>query len=297
MGPLAIIPPQDGTDLARLEGTLRITGACAYLDQGGEEMFLFWPADRVSWNESTRAITFTNYDGTVATMRDGDSVVLGGGGDSEAESGISAGEWVAAMTWVVRPASTCSLDSRFGVGVVDAPAPGPVATASLSAEPVATPPPTIPPFPRTPTLDGHASSLEAGCRSVYHLSEYSTGDQCGTVTFDEVLRAKPIDFSSGEQVTIAAPPDYVFSAIDANLPDGWSVMIASASDLDGLEVGLTGMPSEVGNVLASGPGPDREVQVTLPTKAGIYVVQLAAPLVRDGWTFAPSLAYWLVRVP
>ncbi len=296
-GPLAIIPPQDGTDLARAQGTLRITDACAYLDQGGEEMFLFWPADRVSWDEAARAITFTNYDGTIATVRDGDPVVLGGGADSEAESGVSGAEWAATMTWVVPPASTCSLDSRFGVGVVDAPAPGPTATSSPSAEPIATPLPTIPPFPRTPTLDGHASSLEAGCRAVYYLSEMSTSDQCGPVGFDEVLRAKPIAFSPGEQVTIAAPPHYVFSAIDANLPDGWSVRIAPASDLEGLEVGSTGMPKKVGRLLASGIGPDRKVRITLPTESGSYVIQLAAPLVRDSWTFAPSLAYWLVRVP
>ncbi len=280
-----------------MQGTPRITDACVYVDEGGEETFLFWPADRVLWNKATRAITFTNYDGTIATVRDGDPVVLGGGGDSAAESGVSGAEWVATMTWVVPPASTCSLDSRFGVGVVETPAPGPAATASPSAEPMATPPPTMPPFPRTPTLDGHASSLEAGCRAVYYLDEMSTSDQCGPVSFDEVLRAKPISFSPGEQVTIVAPPDYVFSAIEAGLPDGWSVKIAPASDLTGLEVGFYGMPKQVGRLLASGIGPDRRVRMTLPTKAGTYVVQLAAPLVRDGWTFAPNFSYWLVRVP
>jgi hypothetical protein len=279
-----------------MEGTLRITDACVYVDQGGEETLLFWPADRALWDEPTRAITFTNYDRAITTVRDGDPVVLGGGGDSEAESGVSGAEWVATMTWVVPPASTCSLASRFGVGVVETPAPSPTATASPPAEPMATTPPTMPPFPRTPTLDGHASSLEAGCRAVYYQSEYNTGDQCGPVSFDEVLRAKSIAFSPGEQVTIAAPPHYVFSAIDANLPAGWSVMIASASDLEGLDIGLHGMPKKAGRLLARGIGPDRRVRVTLPTKAGSYVVQLAAPLVRDGWTFAPSLAYWLVRV-
>jgi len=118
-GPLAVIPPQDGTDLARNEGTLRITDTCVYLESpGGELWLLFWPADRTRWSWDSRSITFENFDGSVVTVGDGDHVVLGGGGDSEAESGISADEWLRRMEWVEAPTSTCSLDRRFRVGVV-----------------------------------------------------------------------------------------------------------------------------------------------------------------------------------
>lgn len=118
-GPLAVIPPQDGTDLARTEGTLRITDACVVLESQGKVTLLFWPADRTTWDGGSRAITFENYDGSVVTVSDGDHVVLGGGGDSEAESGISGQDWVRGMVWVAKPASSCPLDVRFGVGAVE----------------------------------------------------------------------------------------------------------------------------------------------------------------------------------
>jgi hypothetical protein len=119
-GPLAVIPPPDGTDLARNEGTLRITDACVYLeDPGGDLWLLVWPADRTTWSEGSRSITFENLDGSVVVVVDGDRVVLGGGGSSEAESGISGEEWVRRIDWVAPPSSLCSLDQRFFVGVVE----------------------------------------------------------------------------------------------------------------------------------------------------------------------------------
>lgn len=96
-----------------------ITDACVYLVSRGEKTLLFWPADRTRWNEETRAITFSNFDGTVVTVTDGDAVVLGGGGDSTAESGISGQEWVRRITWVAPPDPSCSAEERFGVGVVE----------------------------------------------------------------------------------------------------------------------------------------------------------------------------------
>jgi len=117
-GPLAVIPPQDGTDLARNEGTLRITDTCVYLESTGELWLLVWPADLTTWSAESRTITFENYDGRVVSVGDGDHVVIGGGGDSEAESGISGEEWVRRAEWVAEPAPSCSLDPRFSVGVV-----------------------------------------------------------------------------------------------------------------------------------------------------------------------------------
>jgi hypothetical protein len=119
-GPLAVIPPPDGTDLASNEGTLRITDACVYLeDPGGDLWLLVWPADRTTWSEESRSITFENFDGSVVTVVDGDRVGLGGGGSSEAESGISGEEWVRRIDWVAPPSSSCSLDLRFFVGGVE----------------------------------------------------------------------------------------------------------------------------------------------------------------------------------
>jgi len=42
-GPLAVVPPQDGADTARTEGTLRIADACVFLDQPGGPSLLVWP--------------------------------------------------------------------------------------------------------------------------------------------------------------------------------------------------------------------------------------------------------------
>jgi hypothetical protein len=119
-GPLAVIPPQDGADTARTEGTLRITDACVHLEWRGELTFLFWPADRTIWDAESRAITFRNFDGTFATFSDGDPVVLGGSGDSAAESGVTGEEWISSMRWVAPPAASCSVDQRWGVGAVEA---------------------------------------------------------------------------------------------------------------------------------------------------------------------------------
>lgn len=89
-----------------------------YIDVGGETTLLVWPADRVTWDGEHRTITYANYDGSVVTVADGDAVVLGGGGDSVAESGIAGGAWAAGTTWVVPPSPACSLDSHFSVGGV-----------------------------------------------------------------------------------------------------------------------------------------------------------------------------------
>lgn len=122
-GPLAVTAPQDGADTLRFEGTLRITDTCVYLEwPPGKLTLLSWPADRTTWNEESRSITFENFDGSVVTVGDGDHVVLGGGGggaDTEAEDGISSEEWVRRMDWVAPPASSCSLDRWWGVGAVE----------------------------------------------------------------------------------------------------------------------------------------------------------------------------------
>jgi hypothetical protein len=118
-GPLAVVPRQDGTDLTRLEGTLRITDSCVVLEEwSGEKTLLIWHDDQTWWNPQTRSITFRNFDGTIVTKRDGDHIVLGGSVDTQEESGITPAEFLARTTWVARPGPSCPLDRRWDVGIV-----------------------------------------------------------------------------------------------------------------------------------------------------------------------------------
>lgn len=117
-GPLAVVPPQDGADTARTEGTLRITDACAFLVTPAGPSLLIWPADRTTWNARTRAVSFANFNGRTVSAGDGTPVVLGGSGDSSDESGITTEEWLAQTPWVARPADSCPLDSRWWVGAL-----------------------------------------------------------------------------------------------------------------------------------------------------------------------------------
>lgn len=115
-GPLAVVPPQDGADTARTEGTLRITGTCVFLVERGGPVVLIWPADRTTWNVESRTITFANFDGSTVSAGDGTRVVLGGSGDSNEEAGTTTEDWLARMTWVAPPDAACPLDARWWVG-------------------------------------------------------------------------------------------------------------------------------------------------------------------------------------
>lgn len=117
-GPLAVIPGEASADTALTRGTLRITDSCVFLEERGEPVLLLWPADRSIWDAEQRTITFANFDGTTATIGDGQPVALGGGGGSVAESGVSVEEWLAQMHWVARPAEECPLDPYWAVGDV-----------------------------------------------------------------------------------------------------------------------------------------------------------------------------------
>lgn len=117
-GPLAVVPPQDGADTARTEGTLRITDACVFLDGPGGPVLLVWPADRTSWNAGVRTIAFSNFDGSTVSAGDRTPVVLGGGGDSSEESGTTSQEWLARTPWVAAPAASCPVESWWWVGAL-----------------------------------------------------------------------------------------------------------------------------------------------------------------------------------
>jgi hypothetical protein len=134
-GPLAVIPPQGGADAARTEGTLRITEGCVTLERLGEVTLLYWPADRTTWDEASRTITFENFDGSSGTVADGDEVVLGGSGGTETEGGVSGAEHVASVDWVAPPDPSCPLDPWWDVGALELVAAGPGASpVTIGAE-------------------------------------------------------------------------------------------------------------------------------------------------------------------
>ena len=117
-GPLAVVAPQDGADTARTEGTLRITDTCVFMAANGGPVLLIWPADRATWNAESGTITFANFDGSTVSAGDGTRVVLGGGGDSNDESGTTTEDWLAGTTWVAPPDAACPLDARWWVGAL-----------------------------------------------------------------------------------------------------------------------------------------------------------------------------------
>ena len=117
-GPLAVVPPQEGADTARTEGTLRITDACVFLDTPGGRSLLVWPADRTTWDAQASTITFTNFDGSTVSAGDGTAVILGGSGDSSEESGTTSQEWLARTPWVAAPAASCPFESSWWVGAL-----------------------------------------------------------------------------------------------------------------------------------------------------------------------------------
>lgn len=70
----------------------------------------------------TQQVGFVNADGTFVSAGDGTRVVVGGGGDSNAESGTMSEAWLSRMPWVKRPSDSCPLASRWIVGGLARPA-------------------------------------------------------------------------------------------------------------------------------------------------------------------------------
>ena len=105
-GPLAVAS-MDGAMQARNEGTLVITERCVFLERDGEQALLIWPVDETAWSSATSEISFRRADGQSVTIRDGQRVVLGGGGSSAAEDGPDGPSWVGGMDWVAQPAPGC----------------------------------------------------------------------------------------------------------------------------------------------------------------------------------------------
>lgn len=119
-GPLAVVGFDTG-DEALTHGTLRITDDCAFLEGAGSSAILVWHDQRTTWRPEAREIAFRNHDGRQVTLRDGDQVSLGGGGDSTLEGDKPAAEWIAGIDWVSKPDPSCPLEDRWFINDVVTP--------------------------------------------------------------------------------------------------------------------------------------------------------------------------------
>jgi hypothetical protein len=115
-GPLAIVESQPGSPQARNEGVLEITDECVRLvHPDGTSMLVIWVRGSVTWNATDRSIAVSTPDGRDLTLRNGDAVVLWGGG-GPADTLERAGSWVR------RPGEACKPPNWFlavDVGVAD----------------------------------------------------------------------------------------------------------------------------------------------------------------------------------
>jgi hypothetical protein len=83
-------------------------------------MLLVWPSDRTTWDATTGEVSFRRPDGHITSVRNGQDVVLGGGGSSEAEDGPSDEEWIGQLDWLASPAPDCMVETRWLVSDVHA---------------------------------------------------------------------------------------------------------------------------------------------------------------------------------
>lgn len=119
-GPLAVF--RSAAAIApRNEGLLVVTDRCTFIERDGDREFLAWPADRTTWDPAIASIVFRRFSGEVVAVRNGDRVVLGGGGSSRLEDGLGGAQWASRLAWVVPPALECLVDVRFEVSDVEPP--------------------------------------------------------------------------------------------------------------------------------------------------------------------------------
>jgi hypothetical protein len=120
-GPLAVVPRQDGQMQALTSGRLRITDTCVYLEEGGDEarkVTLVWSQSWTTWIPDRSEIGFNNRGRGFLTLRDGQILGFGGGGDSIDEGGLPGPIWLARTSWVSPPNPSCPIDTRWYVNEV-----------------------------------------------------------------------------------------------------------------------------------------------------------------------------------
>lgn len=117
-GPLAVIESTGGGDDALITGTIEITDACAFINDGGQRTLLVWPDSRVDWLASRNAIQFLSGSGNRVTLESQDLVTFSGGGSSDGEGGMSREEFLQSTDWLARPPSECVVGSRWFIADV-----------------------------------------------------------------------------------------------------------------------------------------------------------------------------------
>lgn len=117
-GPLAVAVTE-GAMQARNEGSLVIMDRCVFLQRDRERELLVWPVGQTTWSPATAEIVFRRADGGIVTLRDGQHVVLAGGGSGIAEDGLAGEDWAWQFDWVAAPARECLVDVRFVVSDVE----------------------------------------------------------------------------------------------------------------------------------------------------------------------------------
>jgi hypothetical protein len=156
------------------------------------------------------------------------------------------------------------------------------------------PVPSLPPALGWPRLAGVTSTWQGGCGSLYDGTKIYGADQCGPFPFDRLISSVPTRVLAGARLVVRPPDGAAFSVVRADLPGEWTISIARAAELAGSNDGQS-FPTGIGTILAHGRGPDTAVVITMPNRAGDYVVQVDGPLERDGWTFTEGVYFWLVR--
>lgn len=118
-GPLAVVNEPANGDFARTTGTVRLEENCAMLeaDTGGR-VLLVWSAGHATWLGESQSVRYRNFSGDVMEVADGDSVVLGGSGQTfiGPEAIWTWDEWIERRNWLVVPHDSCRTDSAWGIG-------------------------------------------------------------------------------------------------------------------------------------------------------------------------------------
>jgi hypothetical protein len=103
-------------DLARTEGTLRITDQCVFLESAEQLQLLAWPAAQTRWNAGDGTIAFTTGAGENRVLTSGEALALGGSG---ADFSDDREAWMETWEWVVRPAPRCLTDATRAWAITD----------------------------------------------------------------------------------------------------------------------------------------------------------------------------------
>lgn len=286
-GPLAVLPSTGG-DEALSVGKLVITDTCVLLEGGGgSRELLVWPGDRTRWEADARAIDFTNRDGSSFTLREGDIVRFGGGGDATAEGGAPAEEWVAGLDWVNPPDPSCYMEVRWFVGEVVSAAPGmaqiPMPDEQMSA--VLVEPPRGAITASEAVELARSANAQVGDTPIVNFMEvhYATpepdsplADFVGWVILSSDIylpRSGPVDTPQGGPAFGCA---WVFVDVDGEIVADWS---------DGCPDPLSSLPSAAGAAVPTPAGVTRDEAIEIAAAAdpdsSAHVVRAEAGLFGD----------------